>query len=206
MNVVGLQFDIAWEDKPANFATVRLLLAEARPQPGALVVLPEMFATGFSMNTEAIAEPPGGSIEQFLSSVAAEHQIFVIGGAAMRGRDGKARNKALVFGPAGDLLGFYSNTPGGSLFLCWKPEREGELARAAAHGLAPATLRRVRSRDGSPPFLVLASFRRDGPAGRRFEELPPLTIYRESDYTSEARAILDGEPAAAPLDAAAARR
>ncbi len=108
MNVFGLQFDIAWEDKAANFATVRRLLAEACPQPGALVILPEMFATGFSMNTEAIAEPPGGSIEQFLSSVAAEHKIFVIGGAAMRGRDGKARNKALVLGPEGDLVGFYS--------------------------------------------------------------------------------------------------
>ena len=57
-----------------------------------------MFATGFSMNAESIAEPAGESIERFLSSVAEEHGVFVVGGAAIRGRDGKARNKALVFG------------------------------------------------------------------------------------------------------------
>ena len=50
MNVMALQFDIAWENKPANYAKVRQLLAEAAPAKESLVVLPEMFATGFSMN------------------------------------------------------------------------------------------------------------------------------------------------------------
>ena len=50
MNIAAVQLDIVWEDKPANFSRVRSLLAEARPAPGSLIVLPEMFATGFSMN------------------------------------------------------------------------------------------------------------------------------------------------------------
>jgi predicted amidohydrolase len=108
VNVIGLQFDISWEDKAANFATVRRLLSRRWLEPGALVVLPEMFATGFSMNAEGIAEAAGGSIEQFLSTTAREHGVFVLGGAAVRGQDGKARNKALVFGPSGDLAGFYA--------------------------------------------------------------------------------------------------
>jgi omega-amidase len=115
--VVALQMDIAWEDKPANFARVRGLLEKAAPPRDSLVVLPEMFATGFSMNTGAIAESYGGGTEQFLAATGKQFAVYLLAGAAMRGRDGQARNKALVFSPAGDLLGFSAKmrpfTPGG---------------------------------------------------------------------------------------------
>ena len=69
------------------------------------------------MNVEAVAEPYGGQTEQFLSSAAKEFGVCLVAGAAMRGRDGRARNKALVFSPAGELLAFYAKmrpfTPGG---------------------------------------------------------------------------------------------
>ncbi len=117
MNVIGLQLDIAWENKPANYAKVRRLLTDAGPEKDSLVVLPEMFATGFSMNTEVVAEPYGGPTEQFLAGAAREFGICLVAGVAMRGRDGRARNKALGFSPAGDLLTFYAKmhpfTPGG---------------------------------------------------------------------------------------------
>ncbi|HEV2394673.1 MAG TPA: nitrilase-related carbon-nitrogen hydrolase [Verrucomicrobiae bacterium] len=117
MNVVALQLDSAWEDKPANFAIVRGLLAKAPPPKGSLVVLPEMFATGFSMNTGAIAEAYGGETENFLAELARQYDVCLVAGAAMRGRDGRARNKALVFSNTGKLLAFYAKmrpfTPGG---------------------------------------------------------------------------------------------
>jgi predicted amidohydrolase len=117
VNVVALQLDIAWEDKPANFEKVHRLLTQAAPEKGSLVALPEMFATGFSMNVAAIAEPYGGPTEQFLASAAKEFGICLVAGAAMRGRNGQARNKALVFSPTGELLAFYAKmrpfTPGG---------------------------------------------------------------------------------------------
>ena len=108
MNVIALQFDIEWENKQANFDRVRRLLAAAAPRKDSLVVLPEMFATGFSMNTDAIAEPYGGPTEQFLASTAKEFGVCLVAGAAMRGRDGRARNKALVFSSEGELLAFYA--------------------------------------------------------------------------------------------------
>lgn len=117
MKILGLQLDIAWEDKPANFEKVNGLLNEATPERDCLVVLPEMFATGFSMNTARIAEPYGGETEQFLSRLAKERGIYLAAGAAMRGSHGRPRNKALVFGPTGELLGFYTKmrpfSPGG---------------------------------------------------------------------------------------------
>lgn len=117
MNVLALQFDIAWENKTANFEKVRQLLAQAAPERNSLVALPEMFATGFSMNTGTIAELSGGETEQFLSATAKQFSIFLVAGAAIRGRDGKTRNKALTFGPDGQLLAFYAKmrpfSPGG---------------------------------------------------------------------------------------------
>jgi predicted amidohydrolase len=117
VTVIALQFDIAWENKTANFDKVRRLLVEAAPEKDSLVILPEMFATGFSMNTLSIAENYGGETEQFLSKTARELGVFIVAGAAMQGRDGRARNKALIFSPSGELLAFYAKmrpfTPGG---------------------------------------------------------------------------------------------
>jgi len=116
VKVVALQFDIAWENKPANFAKVRSLLTRTPPEPGSLVVLPEMFATGFSMNASTISEPPSGETEHFLGTLAKEFEITVIGGAAIQESDGKARNQALVLAPTGELICRYTKmqpfTPG----------------------------------------------------------------------------------------------
>jgi len=108
VNVVALQFDIAWENKAANFEKVRRLLANASAEAGSLVALPEMFATGFSMNADAIAEPYGGETEQFLGNAAKEFNVWLVAGAAMCGRDGRTRNKALIFSPYGELTAFYA--------------------------------------------------------------------------------------------------
>ena len=50
MHIVACQFDIAWKDRQENFARVRSLLAAQATPPGSLIVLPEMFASGFTMN------------------------------------------------------------------------------------------------------------------------------------------------------------
>jgi len=107
MNVVGLQFDIAWEDKPANFATVRRLLGWSRPARDSLVALPETFNTGFSLNADAILESEGGETHQFLAATAREFGVYLMGSAPIRDAAGRGHNRALVFSPAGELLAFY---------------------------------------------------------------------------------------------------
>ena len=117
MHVIAIQLDIVWENKSANHEKVRRLLSSVRPLPGTLVVLPEMFATGFSMNVGLVAEPYGGETEKFLAATAKEFGVYLVAGAPMLGRDGRARNKALVFSSGGELLAFYAKmrpfTPGG---------------------------------------------------------------------------------------------
>jgi omega-amidase len=108
VKVYCCQLDIAWEDKERNFARTRDLLAVTKPEPGSLIVLPEMFATGFSMNVAGIHEPAGDKTEQFLQTLASEHNSCVIGGIVTRDRQGQGRNEALVFSPEGKMLARYA--------------------------------------------------------------------------------------------------
>ncbi len=108
MQLIGLQLDIVWEDKAANFAKVRELAAAAKPEPGALLVLPEMFSTGFSMNVAGIHESPARETETFLSELAKTTRCFVLGGLVVKQEDGRGRNEAAAFGPDGSPLARYA--------------------------------------------------------------------------------------------------
>ncbi|MFO1497928.1 MAG: carbon-nitrogen family hydrolase [Verrucomicrobiota bacterium] len=104
MKIACCQLDIAWEDKAANYAKVHSLLAEAKLPPGSLVVLPEMFATGFSMNVADIAEAKDGPTAAFVQATAREFGIFVTAGLAIVDDRGQASNHALVVAPNGETL------------------------------------------------------------------------------------------------------
>jgi omega-amidase len=87
---------------------VRRLLDSADHASPALVVLPEMFATGFSMHVEKISEDAGGKTEQFLAELAVERRAFVMAGVVGRQIDGRGRNDAVIFDPAGRKLSTYT--------------------------------------------------------------------------------------------------
>jgi predicted amidohydrolase len=110
MNVACCQFDIAWEDKPANYLRVERRVREANLAPGTLLLLPEMFATGFSMNADAIAEPVNGRTAAFLANLARENGIHVLGGVVLANDDTTQRphNEALLFAPTGEQLCRYA--------------------------------------------------------------------------------------------------
>lgn len=101
MSVIGVQLNIVWENKQANFDKVRKLLEGADVEPGSLIVLPEMFATGFSMNVGRICEDESSETEAFLAATAKQHQSHVLGGVVYRNPDGLGRNEAVVFDPTG---------------------------------------------------------------------------------------------------------
>ena len=109
MRVACCQLDIAWEDKTANCRRVESLVRAAGLARGTLLLLLEMFATGFSMNAAAIAEPADGPTAGFLAGLAAEHGLYVLGGVVVAGDGtGRPRNEALLFGPDGRLACRYA--------------------------------------------------------------------------------------------------
>jgi predicted amidohydrolase len=103
MKVAALQHDIVWQDAPATHALVTPMIAQAAADGAELIVLTEMFATGFSMQPELIAEDEGGPSEQFLLEQAREHAAHLIASVAQRGSDGRYRNNAIVAAPDGTV-------------------------------------------------------------------------------------------------------
>src|SRR5687768_2417157 len=104
MKVYCCQLDIAWENKPENFRKVRSMLAQAQPERGSMVVLPEMFSTGFSMNVAGISEQAAAGAEQFIHELAADFGVYVVGGIVNSGAARKGLNVALVVSPQGQTV------------------------------------------------------------------------------------------------------
>jgi predicted amidohydrolase len=89
MKVAAIQHDIAWEDPPSTFARLDPMIDEAVGAGARLVVLTEMYSTGFSMQTEKIAEPVDGPSTEYLVDQARKHGVWV--GASLPERpDGQA--------------------------------------------------------------------------------------------------------------------
>ncbi len=108
MNVIGVQLDSAWEDPHGNFAKVDRLLAGTPPSPGGLVVLPEMFSTGFSFDLSKTVQSEAREAEEFLRSLARRYDIAVLGGVVNSSGKGRGRNEAVAFAPDGSLLARYA--------------------------------------------------------------------------------------------------
>ena len=78
LRVSILQMDIAWENKQDNLRRLREKL-EALRGATEIIVLPETFSTGFSMNTDTLAEPVTGNTITTLRQWASEYQIAIAG-------------------------------------------------------------------------------------------------------------------------------
>ncbi|HJQ41491.1 MAG TPA: carbon-nitrogen family hydrolase [Jatrophihabitantaceae bacterium] len=103
MRIAAVQHDIVWEDSAATRAAVTPLIATSAASGARLIVLTEMYATGFSMHPERVAEDEGGPNEQFLLEQAARHDAYLIASIAQRGSDGRYRNNAIVAAPDGSV-------------------------------------------------------------------------------------------------------
>jgi predicted amidohydrolase len=79
VKVAGVQHDIVWEDRDANFERLAPMIAGAAADGARLVVLTEMFSTGFSMAVDRVAEVTDGPSAQFLAAQARQHGIWVCG-------------------------------------------------------------------------------------------------------------------------------
>ena len=77
MKITLVQTSLFWENKAENLAAFHKKLTPLRGQTD-LVVLPEMFTTGFSMNTD-LAEPMNGPTVKWLKKQAKRLDAAVVG-------------------------------------------------------------------------------------------------------------------------------
>ncbi len=99
--ILALQTDIVWENLDANHRTWERLLVQAQPEPGSIVVLPEMAASGFSMNLEATAEESPSASESVCKRLAVHWKVHLVCGLVQKTTSGLGYNQSVVFGPDG---------------------------------------------------------------------------------------------------------
>lgn len=138
LRIAGLQFDIAWEDPEENFRRVDALATEAAASGARLIVLPEMFATGFSMAAERVT-PHAPRTREYLAALARRLQVWVLAGYGEPGGEAtlQPRNACALFDPQGtEALRYHKLHP---FSLAGEPEHY-----AAGESLATATVEGVR--------------------------------------------------------------
>jgi predicted amidohydrolase len=99
IKVAGVQMDIAWEHIAENFRRAEAFATDAANEGARLVVLPEMFATGFSMNAQLVSGF-ADETRSFLSDLSGRLGTFVLAGFAEPG-DPMPANAASIFDPSG---------------------------------------------------------------------------------------------------------
>ena len=112
MKVAAIQHDVVWEDVPANLARLAPRVATAASAGARLVLLAEMFSTGFSMAVDRVAEAPDGPSARFLADQARAHTLWVGGSIPLRvpGED-RARNCFVLASPDGELRHYAKRHP-----------------------------------------------------------------------------------------------
>jgi omega-amidase len=108
MEVHLCQLNCVWENRAASQDRARRLLEAARPGKDSLIVLPEMFATGFSTNLGITCQTAAREDEAFLREIALGHESTVMGGVVSPAPSGKGFNQSVTFDPAGNEVARYS--------------------------------------------------------------------------------------------------
>ena len=101
MHIAILQLDLHWENCSANLAQIEKQFKQAIQQPVDIVVLPEMFTTGFSMNAEALAEPADNSPTMAWMQHWAARLDAAIVGSLIIAEGGKYYNRLVFMQPNG---------------------------------------------------------------------------------------------------------
>ena len=99
LHITLVQSSLHWENIPANLAMFSEKL-DGIKEGTDLVVLPEMFSTGFSMRPELFAETMDGSVMHWMSDTAKRKNTVICGSAMIRDED-KYYNRLLWMRPDG---------------------------------------------------------------------------------------------------------
>lgn len=101
LNVTLIQADLHWEKIEANLEMFDARI-DAIAEPCDLIVLPEMFSTGFSMSAEALAEPMSGKAVAWMQAKARATKT-VITGSLIIVQSGNYYNRLVWARPDGSL-------------------------------------------------------------------------------------------------------
>ena len=109
MKIALVQMDVAHGQPVENKKHVKEMLERALVANPDVIVLPEMWNTGYALDElDGLADKEGLESQEFLSQFAREHAVAILGGSVAIERDGKFYNTTYVYNKSGDLINIYS--------------------------------------------------------------------------------------------------
>lgn len=113
MRIALFQCDPLVLDVAANLQRLSETAAQAASRGARLLVVPEMFLTGYSIGASAVerlAQPADGLSSQAIAQIARRHEIAIAYGYPERGEDGRLFNSAQLIDAQGASLMNYRKT------------------------------------------------------------------------------------------------
>ncbi|MGN6181794.1 MAG: amidohydrolase [Mucilaginibacter sp.] len=99
LKITVFQGYLFWENIDKNLQNIALRLANIREKTD-LIILPEMFNTGFSMNAEQLAEPMFGKTMKWMRDIAQQYNAVITGSIIIK-EEGKYYNRLIWMRPDG---------------------------------------------------------------------------------------------------------
>lgn len=121
--IATVNFQPAFGDKDANYASMKKYIEEAAAQDVNIIVFPEMALTGYAYTTEAgqlngqkivdIAEPTGGKYAKAIAALAGLYDMYIVFGTSepKNGDTEHAYNSAFVCSPDGSVKSYRKIAP-----------------------------------------------------------------------------------------------
>lgn len=105
LTITTIQTNLIWEDKAANLRQLeeKINSIEERTE---IVVLPEMFSTGFTMQPQLFAEDMNGETVEWMKNIAADKRIVLTGSIIIK-EENKFYNRLVWMLPNGEY-GYYN--------------------------------------------------------------------------------------------------
>ena len=100
LSITTIQTNLHWEDKAANLQMLEQKIDSIKEKTE-IVVLPEMFSTGFSMKPELLAETMDGETVQWMKRLAAKKKIIITGSVIIK-EGGHYYNRIIWMLPNGE--------------------------------------------------------------------------------------------------------
>ena len=101
LQIALVQFDIAWESSKTNLQRIEDLLSHSNCEPD-LILLPEMFNTGFTLNSKNVATTMDGEIIQWMHTLAHNKNAAVAGSLVIK-EDSNFYNRLSIVYPNGKI-------------------------------------------------------------------------------------------------------
>jgi omega-amidase len=105
LHIALAQYDIAWENRDENFRKLDLLLSFPNGKPN-LLVLPEMFNTGFTMHAKHHAESMSGPSINWMKNKARDLGCHLLASLIIC-ESSRYYNRLVWINPLGDVAGTY---------------------------------------------------------------------------------------------------